>query len=193
MTHISNVDIEIEPDAKLRRNEHAAKELGRSRNMSIIALALMLLPLNAAILLYTAKNAADVRESRETLSALKRSIDGLKQQISKQAVNIANGAKADDIAAVRKTVEELQKDVADLDNRMSPSIFTTSGGSMIISAPGKEVTQRLAPSSYSASSPETAVDDVLAAADPQGGSVANLPRYERSVSADGKLVLRKVR
>lgn len=193
MTHISNVDIEIEPDAKLRRNEHAAKELGRSRNMSIIALALMLLPLNAGILLYTAKNAADVRESRETLSALKRSIDGLKQQISKQAVNIANGAKADDIAAVRKTVEELQKDVADLDNRMSPSIFTTSGGSMIISAPGKEVTQRLAPSSYSASSPETAVDDVLAAADPQGGSVANLPRYERSVSADGKLVLRKVR
>ncbi|KRD67014.1 hypothetical protein [Ensifer sp. Root278] len=193
MTHISNVDIEIEPDAKLRRNEHAAKELGRSRNMSIIALALMLLPLNAGILLYTAKNAADVRESRETLSALKRSIDGLKQQISKQAVNIANGAKADDIAAVRKTVEDLQKDVADLDDRMSPSIFTSSGGSMIISAPGKEVTQRLAPSSYSASSPETAVDDVLAAADPQGGSVANLPRYERSVSADGKLVLRKVR
>ncbi|MGN7881648.1 hypothetical protein [Ensifer sp. Root278] len=161
--------------------------------MSIIALALMLLPLNAGILLYTAKNAADVRESRETLSALKRSIDGLKQQISKQAVNIANGAKADDIAAVRKTVEDLQKDVADLDDRMSPSIFTSSGGSMIISAPGKEVTQRLAPSSYSASSPETAVDDVLAAADPQGGSVANLPRYERSVSADGKLVLRKVR
>lgn len=193
MTHISNVDIEIEPDAKLRRNEHAAKELGRSRNMSIIALALMLLPLNAGILLYTAKNAADVRESRETLSALKRSIDGLKQQISKQAVNIANGAKADDIAAVRKTVEDLQQDVADLDDRMSPSIFTSSGGSMIISAPGKEVTQRLAPSSYSASSPETAVDDVLAAADPQGGSVANLPRYERSVSADGKLVLRKVR
>ncbi|KSV72854.1 hypothetical protein N183_25570 [Sinorhizobium sp. Sb3] len=193
MTHISNVDIESEPDAKLRRNEHAAKELGRSRNMSIIALALMLLPLNAGILLYTAKNAADVRESRETLSALKRSIDGLKQQISKQAVNIANGAKADDIAAVRKTVEDLQKDVADLDDRMSPSIFTSSGGSMIISAPGKEVTQRLAPSSYSASSPETAVDDVLAAADPQGGSVANLPRYERSVSADGKLVLRKVR
>ncbi|MBV7520932.1 hypothetical protein [Ensifer sp. ENS12] len=193
MTHISNVDIEIEPDAKLRRNEHAAKELGRSRNMSIIALALMLLPLNAGILLYTAKNAADVRESRETLSALKRSIDGLKQQISKQAVNIANGAKADDMAAVRKTVEDLQQDVADLDDRMSPSIFTSSGGSMIISAPGKEVTQRLAPSSYSASSPETAVDDVLAAADPQGGSVANLPRYERSVSADGKLVLRKVR
>ncbi|SDA90645.1 hypothetical protein [Sinorhizobium sp. NFACC03] len=192
MTHISNVDVEIEPDVELRRREHGAKEPSRSRSMPIIALGLMLLPLNAGILLYTAKNAADVRESRETLSALKRSIDGLKQQISKQAVNIASGAKADDMAAVRKSVEELQKDVADLDGRMGTSMFASSG-SMIISAPGKEVTQRLAPSSYSVSAPESAVDDVLAAADPQGGSIANLPRYERTVSADGKLVLRKVR
>lgn len=192
MTHISNVDVEIEPDVELRRREHGAKEPSRSRSVPIIALGLMLLPLNAGILLYTAKNAADVRESRETLSALKRSIDGLKQQISKQAVNIAGGAKADDMAAVRKSVEELQKDVADLDGRMGTSMFASSG-SMIISAPGKEVTQRLAPSSYSVSAPESAVDDVLAAADPQGGSIANLPRYERTVSADGKLVLRKVR
>lgn len=192
MTHISNVDVEIEPDVELRRRENGAKAPGRSRSMPIIALGLMLLPLNAGILLYTAKNAADVRESRETLSALKRSIDGLKQQISKQAVNIASGAKADDMAAVRKSVEELQKDVADLDGRMGTSMFASSG-SMIISAPGKEVTQRLAPSSYSVSAPQSAVDDVLAATDPQGGSIANLPRYERTVSADGKLVLRKVR
>ena len=192
MTHISNVEVDIKPDAALRRNEHAAKEPSRSGSTPIIALALILLPLNTGILLYTAKNAADGRESREGLSALKRSIDGLKQQISKQAANIANGAKADDMAAVRKTVEELQKDVADLDDRMSPSMFASSG-SMIISAPGKEVAQRLAPSSYSVSAPKNAVDDVLAAADPQGGSIANLPRYERSVSADGKLVLRKVR
>lgn len=192
MTHISNVDVEVEPDVELRRREHGAREPSRSRSMPIIALGLMLLPLNAGILLYTAKNAADVRESRETLSALKRSIDGLKQQISKQAVNIASGAKADDMAAVRKSVEELQKDVADLDGRMGTSMFASSG-SMIISAPGKEVTQRLAPSSYSVSAPQSAVDDVLAAADPQGGSIANLPRYERTVSADGKLVLRKVR
>ena len=192
MTHISNVDVEIEPDVELRRREHGEKEPSRSRSMPIIALGLMILPLNAGILLFTAKNAADVRESRETLSALKRSIDGMKQQISKQAVNIAGGAKADDMAAVRKSVEELQKDVADLDGRMGTSMFASSG-SMIISAPGKEVTQRLAPSSYSVSAPESAVDDVLAAADPQGGSIANLPRYERTVSADGKLVLRKVR
>ncbi len=192
MTHISNVDVEIEPDVELRHREHGAKEPSRSRSMPIIALGLMLLPLNAGILLYTAKNAADVRESRETLSALKRSIDGLKQQISKQAVNIAGGAKADDMVAVRKSVEELQKDVADLDGRMGTSMFASSG-SMIISAPGKDVTQRLSPSSLSVSAPESAVDDVLAAADPQGGSIANLPRYERTVSADGKLVLRKVR
>ncbi len=192
MTHISKVDVEIEPDVELRRREHGAKEPSRSRSMPIIALGLMLLPLNTGILLYTAKNAADVRESRETLSALKRSIDGLKQQISKQAVNIASGAKADDMEAVRKSVEELQENVADLDGRMGPSMFASSGG-MIISAPGKEVTQRLSPSSYSVSAPESAVDDVLAAGDPQGGSIANLPRYERTVSADGKLVLRKVR
>lgn len=192
MTHISDVDVEIEADVELRRREHGAKAPSRSRSMPIIALGLMLLPLNAGILLYTAKNAADVRESRETLSALKRSIDGLKQQISRQAVNIASGAKADDMAAVRKSVEELQKDVADLDDRITPSMFASSG-SMIISAPGKEVTQRLSPSSYSGSAPQSAVDDVLAAADPQGGSIANLPLYERTVSADGKLVLRKVR
>lgn len=192
MTHISNVDVEIEPDVELRRNDHRAKEPSRSRSMPIIALALMLLPLNAGILLYTAKNAADVRESRETLSALKRSIDGLKQQISKQAVNIAGGAKADEMAAVRKSVEELQKDVADLGGRMSPSLFASSG-SMIISAPGKDVTQRLSSTSLSVSAPVSAVDDVLAAAEPQGGSISNLPRYERTVSPDGKLVLRKVR
>ncbi len=192
MTHISNVDVEIVPDARTRRNEHAAKEPSRGRSMPIIALALAMLPLNAGILLYTAKNAADVRESREALSALKRSIDGLKQQIGKQTVNIAGGAKGDDMAAVRKSVEELQKDVADLAGRVTPSMFASSG-SMIISAPGKEVPQRLSPSSYSVSASASAVDDVLAAADPQGGSIANLPRYERTVSADGKLVLRKVR
>lgn len=192
MTHISNVAVEIEPDVGSRRNDHAAKKPSRSSSVPVLALALMLLPLNAGILLYTAKNAADVRESRETLSALKRSIDGLKQQISKQAVNIADAAKADDMIAVRKSVEELQKDVADLDGRVGPSLFASSG-SMIISAPGKEVTQRLSPSSYSMSAPDSAVDDVLAAAEPQGGSIGNLPRYERTVSADGKLVLRKVR
>jgi len=94
--------------------------------------------------------------------------------------------------AVRKSVEELQKDVADLDGRVGPSLFASSG-SMIISAPGKDVTQRLSPSSYSVAAPDSAVDDVLAAAEPQGGSIGNLPRYERTVSADGKLVLRKVR
>lgn len=193
MTHISNIDVEIEPDIESRNKERRAEEPSRTRSMPIIALALMLLPLNAGILLYTAKNAADVRESRETLSALKRSIDGLKQQISKQAVNIASGAKADEMEAVRKSVEELQRNVADLDGRMTPSMFASDGGSMIISAPGKEVTQRLSPSSYSVSAPESAVDEVLAAADPQGGAISNLPRYERTVSADGKLVLRKVR
>ncbi|CAN7328527.1 hypothetical protein [Pararhizobium sp. LjRoot238] len=189
MTSIANVD--VESDGPRPRSEQTAKEPPRSKGAPFIAMALMLLPLNAGILLYTAKNAADVRESSETLASLKLSIDGLKAQIDKQAHTIAKGAKADDMAIIRQHVESLQKDVADLDGRMRSGVFA-SGGAQILSAPGKEVTQYLEPSFGAVSVRRGIANDSLASIDAQGVSVSDLPRYERSVSPEGKLILRKV-
>ena len=178
-------DIEVEPDA---RGERAAGESNRARFAPFIALALVFLPLNAGTLLYTAKNAADVRESREALSAVKRSIDGLKLQIDKQARKVA---KSDELTAIRQHVERLGKDVSALDGRMQSGL-PASGGSLILSAPGKEVKQRLAPSPTTAAADLPATDDTSESGG-EGLSVADLPRYERSVSPEGKLILRKVR
>lgn len=186
MTSIANVDVESDGP---RPREQTAKEPPRSKGAPFIAIALMLLPLNAGILLYTAKNAADVRESGETLAALKLSIDGLKVQIDKQAHNITKGAKADDVTIIRQRVDSLLKEVADLDGRMRTGLFA-SGGAQILSAPGKEVMQHIEPS-FGAVSVRSS-NDSLASIDAQGVSVSDLPRYERSVSPEGKLILRKV-
>ncbi len=188
MTSIANVD--VESDGPRQHCEQAAKEPARSKGAPLIAMALMLLPLNAGILLYTAKNAADVRESRETLATLKQSIDGLKTQLDKQGNNIAKGAKADEVAIIRQQVESLQKDVANLDSRMRSGLFA-SGGAQILSAPGKDV-QHLQSSLAAVSTGEEILNDSPAAVDAGGVSVADLPRYERSVSPEGKLILRKV-
>ncbi|MCZ4093308.1 hypothetical protein [Sinorhizobium psoraleae] len=131
MTSLANV--EIEPgDARGVR--------AKARTGPLIALALVLLPLNAGTLLYTAKNAADVRESREALAAVKRSIDGLKLQIDKQDRNIA---RPDD-AAIISQIEKLGKDLSLISERMRSGTLA-SGGSVILSAPGKEVMRRLEP------------------------------------------------
>ncbi|WP_331372329.1 hypothetical protein [Sinorhizobium chiapasense] len=190
MTSIPDVD--VESDGARQRGERPAKEPSRSRGASLIAMALLLLPLNAGILLYTAKNAADVRESRETLAALKRSIDGLKELVDKQGRHIARSAKGEDVAIVRQRLESLRKQVADFDVGMRSGLVA-SGGSLIMSAPGKGVTQRLEPSGTTVSVGLEAADDSLALADAEGVSVADLPHYERSVSPEGKLILRKVR
>ncbi len=185
---VSMANIEVEPDA---RRERAADEPTRMRFAPFIALALVFLPLNAGVLLYTAKNAADIRESREVLAGVKRSLDGLKLQLEKQGRNIARGAKADEVAIVRQRVENLQKAVSELDGGMRSGL-PSSGGSVILSAPGKAVTQRLEPSLSAAAADSEARDGSLPSVEADGVSM-NLPRYERSVSPEGKLILRKVR
>ncbi|MBP1886666.1 hypothetical protein [Sinorhizobium mexicanum] len=180
MTNSANVEIEPGDARGLR----AAK--ARMSNAPFIALALLFLPLNAGTLLYTAKNAADVRESHETLAAVKRSIDSLRLQIDKQDRNIG---RADDAAPIRQQVERLVKDLSALSEQMR-SGFLAAGGSVILSAPGKGVTQRLDPSQQARSG--ATADDGQPAIDAESPSVADLPRYERSVSPEGKLILRKV-
>ncbi|WEX90776.1 hypothetical protein PZN02_004339 [Sinorhizobium garamanticum] len=184
MTNLANV--EIEPgDARAVRAVKAA----RASNAPFIALALVFLPLNAGTLLYTAKNAADVRESRETLAAVKRSIDGLKLQIDKQDRNMG---RADDAVPIRQQVEKLGKDLSVLSERIRSGSLA-SGGSVILSAPGKGVMQRLEPTPEASSGAEfSAADEGQPAIDAESPSVADLPRYERSISPEGKLILRKV-
>lgn len=185
---VSIASIEVEPDGA--RRDRLAAEPARSRFAPFIALALVFLPLNAGMLLYTAKNAADVRESREALAAVKRSLDGLKHEIAKQGRHIAQGARADELAIVRQRLEGLSKEMANFDDGMRFSSPAT--GSVILSAPGKEVTQRLEPSPGAAGT--EAADGGLPGTGAEGGvSMADLPRYERSVSPEGKLILRKVR
>ncbi|MDK1389214.1 hypothetical protein QN224_27800 [Sinorhizobium sp. 8-89] len=182
-------DVNVESDGARQRVERPAKEPSRSKGASLIALALLLLPLNAGILLYTAKNAAD---SRESLAALKRSIDGLKELVDKQGRHIARSAKAEDVAIVRQRLESLRKQVADFDAGMRSGLVA-SGGSLIMSAPGKGVTQRLEPSANAFSAGLQVAEDNLGPTGAQGVSVADLPHYERSISPEGKLILRKVR
>jgi hypothetical protein len=186
---VSIANIEVEPDGV--RRERKADEPARARIAPFVALALAFLPLHAGILLYTAKNAADVRESREALAAVKRSLDGLKLQIEKQGRHIAQGAKADELAIIRQRLEGLRNEMAKLDNGMR---FASPGsGSVIMSAPGKEVTRRLEPSPGAAAEDLDVSDGTLPADGTDGVSMADLPRYERSVSPEGKLILRKVR
>ncbi|NRP72778.1 hypothetical protein ILFOPFJJ_03677 [Ensifer psoraleae] len=182
MTSLANVEIEPGDASGVR----AAK--ARTDNAPFFALALVFLALNAGTLLYTAKNAADVRESREALAAAKRSIDGLRLQIGKQDRNIG---RADDPAPIRQQVEKLRKDLSLLSERMRSGSLA-SGGSVILSAPGKGVARLEAPPAAPSGAEFSAPHEGQPAIDAESPSFADLQRYERSVSPEGKLIPRKV-
>ncbi|MDK1490898.1 hypothetical protein QN219_12590 [Sinorhizobium sp. 7-81] len=182
MTGLANVEIEPGDASGVR----VAK--ARTGNAPFIALALVFLPLNAGTLLYTAKNAADVRESREALAAVKRSIDGLRLQIGKQDRHID---RTDDAAPIRQQVEKLRKDLSLLSERMRSGSLA-SGGSVILSAPGKGVARIDAPPATASGVELSAPHEGQPAIDAESPTFADLPRYERSVSPEGKLILRKV-
>ncbi len=191
MANIPN--IEADTSSVVQRAESLARKHERTKSLPLIALVLALFPVNAGVLIYTAKNAADVRESRETLSALKRSIDSLKTQVDKQGRFIARNAKAEDLAIIRSHTESLHKTLNEIDDRMRSSFFAPpSAGSIILSAPGKEVTQRLHAQTGFAPVGSQSPDHASAAIDTEDGTGTDLPRYERSVSPEGKLILRKV-
>ena len=190
MTSIANVD--VESDGPRQRCEQTAKEPAAFKRRAVHRDGVDALPLNAGMLLYTAKNAADVRDSRETLATLKLSIDGLKAQIDKQGHNIVKVAKADEVAIIRQHVESLQKDVANLDGRMRSGLFASRRGADLERARqgGKAASSVLI--WRCVRSQWDIPNDSMASIDAQGVSVADLPRYERTVSPEGKLILRKV-
>lgn len=191
MTSIPNLDAEA--DGPKQRGMRTTGEQRHPRNAPLIAMVVMLLPINAGILIYTAKNAADLRESRETIVALKRSIDGLKAQVDKQGRNFAGNAKADEVAVIRQQTESLQKTIFIMNERMrSGSFASRAGGALVLSAPGKEPTQYFAPSTAAPPAGNQTPDESLTSIDAKGVAVDDLPRYERTVSPEGKLILRKV-
>jgi hypothetical protein len=191
MASIPNLDAEA--DGAKQRSMRTIEEQRHSRNAPLIAMVLMLLPVNAGILIYTAKNAADVRESRETIAALKRSIDGLKAQVDKQGRNFDGNAKADDVAIIRQRMESLQRTISAMNERMRfNATGSGTGAALVLSAPGKEPAQYFAPSAAAVPAGTRTPDGSLASIDAKGGvAVDDLPRYERTVSPDGKLILRK--
>ncbi|TCU26519.1 hypothetical protein EV130_104130 [Rhizobium azibense] len=191
MTSIPNLDAEV--DEARQRVMRTTAEQRHPRNGPLIAMVVMLLPINAGILIYTAKNAGDLRESRETIVALKRSIDGLKAQVDKQGRIFVENAKADDVAVIRQQTESLQKTISIMNERMRSGSFASRGsGALVLSAPGKEPTQFFAPSPAAPPAGNQSPDGGITSIDAQGVSVDNLPRYERTVSPEGKLILRKV-
>lgn len=186
MASIPNLDTDV--DHAMPRAMRTAGEQTRSKNAPLIAMVLLLLPLNAGVLIYTAKNSADVRESRETIEALKRSIDGLKVQVDKQA-----GKANEEAAIARQNMESLQRTISALDERMrSSAIHSRVGAGLVLSAPGKEPPQFFAPSPAALPAGNEPPDGSLASIDAKGVAVDDLPRYERTVSPEGKLILRKV-
>lgn len=183
--------IEVDPVGDRPAVIAAATRRKRTRVAPMIAMALILLPVNVGILLYTAKNAAELEEGRDSLAALRRSIDGLKQQIDKQARSIAKGSRTEDIAVIRKQTEALRDDVMALSGQLRSGFFAT-GGRVIMSAPGKEPAQHFETARHGEGAQQELSEESLATVAAQGVSLANLPRYERSVSSEGKLILRKV-
>ena len=59
--------IEVEADRAKPSNLRVIEQRG-SKSSLLVGLLLMLLPVNAGVLIYTAKNSADVRESRGTIA-----------------------------------------------------------------------------------------------------------------------------
>ncbi|MBX4968979.1 hypothetical protein ABID08_002689 [Rhizobium binae] len=189
MTSIPSIDGEV---GGARPSNLRTAEPRAAKNPVLVGLLLMLLPVNAGVLIYTAKNSADVRESRETIAALKRSIDGLKGQMEKQSGNIASNAKADELAVIRQEMESLQKAVLSMNERTRNVTGGTGFGSaLVLSAPGKEPAQFFA-RSPSAPPAETR-DSSLTSIEAAGIAVSDLPRYERTLSPEGQLILRKAR
>ncbi|RUM26409.1 hypothetical protein EFQ99_09125 [Rhizobium vallis] len=189
MTSIPSIEVEVDVT---KPSKTPAMEPRGSKNPLLVGLLLMLLPVNAGVLIYTAKNSADVRESRETIAALKRSIDGLKGQMEKQSGHIADNAKADDVALVRQEMDSLQKAISSMNERMrSDTSVTRMGSALVLSAPGKEPAQFFAPRAMPAETQTP--DSTLASIEAGGISASDLPRYERTLSPEGQLILRKAR
>ena len=175
MTSIPSIEVEAERPKP--GNLRTVEQRG-SKSPLLIGLLLMLLPVNAGVLIYTAKNSADVRESRETIAALKRSIDGLKGQMEKQSRKIDDNAKADDVALIRQGMDELQKAV--VNERHNDTDGLRMGSALVLSAPGKEPAQFFAPRAAPA---ETLMPDSSLASIAAGGiAVSDLPRSEMSQS-----------
>ncbi|OWV78610.1 hypothetical protein ATY75_06455 [Rhizobium sp. N122] len=186
MTSIPSIEVEAERPKP--GNVRTVEQKG-SKSPLLVGLLLMLLPVNAGVLIYTAKNSADVRESRETIAALKRSIDGLRGQMEKQSGKIDDNAKADDVAVIRQQMDALQKAV--VNERQNDTTNLRMGSALVLSAPGKEPAQFFAPR---AASVETQMPDSSLASIAAGGIAVNdLPRYERTLSPEGQLILRKAR
>ncbi|MBX5237793.1 hypothetical protein [Rhizobium sp. NLR22b] len=191
MTGIPNIDIEAD---RAKPSHMRTPEPRGSRNPLLVGLILMLLPVNAGVLIYTAKNSADVRESRETIAALKRSIDGLRGQMEKQSGNIADTAKADEVALIRQEIDSLQKSILSMNEGMrNDRSGARMGSALVLSAPGKEPAQFFAPSVRALSAETLTPDSTLASIEAGGIPINNLPRYERTLSPEGKLILRKAR
>ncbi|WHO76766.1 hypothetical protein [Rhizobium sp. BT03] len=189
MTSIPSIDGEV---GGPRPSDMRVIEPRPSKNPLLVGLLLMLLPVNAGVLIYTAKNSADVRESRETIAALKRSIDGLRGQMEKQSDKIAGNAKADELAVIRQEMESLQKAILSTNERMrNDTSGTRMGSALVLSAPGKEPAQFFAPRAVPAETQTS--DSTLASIEAGGIAVNNLPRYERTLSPEGQLILRKAR
>ncbi|MBX5156637.1 hypothetical protein HJB89_05765 [Rhizobium sp. NZLR8] len=182
--------IEGEADRPTPGNLRTVEKKG-SKSPLLVGLLLMLLPVNAGVLIYTAKNSADVRESRETIAALKRSVDGLRGQMEKQSGKIDDNAKADDVALIREEMGSLRK--AMTSEQHNDTSFARMGSALVLSAPGKEPAQFFAPSPRAGPAETQTPDSTLASIEAGGIAVNDLPRYVRTLSPEGQLILRKAR
>ncbi|EJZ22959.1 hypothetical protein NE852_06770 [Rhizobium sp. Pop5] len=190
MTSIPSIEVEAEHPKP--SNLRAIEPKG-SKSPLLVGLLLMLLPVNAGVLIYTAKNSADVRESRETIAALKRSIDGLRGQIEKQSSKIADNAKADEVALIHQEMGDLQKAISSINEQRNDTSGLRMGSALVLSAPGKEPAQFFAPPPRALAAETQTPDSTLASIEAGGISVNNLPHYERTLSPEGQLILRKAR
>jgi hypothetical protein len=109
--------------------------------------------------------------------------------MEKQSRNIADNAKADEVALIRLGMDGLQKTM--MNERRNDTSGLRMGSALVLSAPGKEPAQFFAPRAVPAEA--QASDSSLASLEAGGIAVSDLPRYERTLSPEGQLILRKAR
>jgi hypothetical protein len=153
-------------------------------------LVIFLILLNVGVLLYTAKNSAELEKSHREIALMQRIVEQMKVQMKSQEAAYKK-LRGEAMAQVKADMAAVDERVGGIETKLRTGLFT-SGSSVVLSAPGnidpqvfaKPASQQALELQYPATTPEEL--------QMQGVNPEDLPRYDRKISPDGKLILRRV-
>lgn len=155
----------------------------------VFTLIIFLIALNVGVLLYTAKYAGELRKSQIEIANMQHALDMMAGQLKIQDQSIKKTI-SEELAAIKVMADQLTEKLGGFENKIRTGLFV-SGNSVVLSAPGRVGPQVFVRPGGDLSQTMSA-DDGLEPVAPEGVSVDDLPKYERTISPEGKLILRKV-